>query len=69
MALVLMAVVPDTERFLEVPEIDTVSVVPLPKTALPVIVNPNAPEIVPLKVVVVAVRVLSREPPSVTLLL
>ena len=37
---VLIAVVPDTDKFLPVPLKVTVSVVPSPNTALPVIANP-----------------------------
>jgi hypothetical protein len=53
--LVLMAVVPETLRFLPAlaPKL-TVSPVPLPKTALPVTVKELSPETVPLKVTVPA---------------
>ena len=64
---VLIAVVPDTDKFLPVPLKVTVSAVPSPNTALPVIANPYAPVTVPLKVVVVALKVASA--PKVTLFL
>ncbi|CAM3801178.1 hypothetical protein POBR111598_10415 [Polynucleobacter brandtiae] len=67
MALVLIAVVPEMERFLLLPVRVTVSLVPLPKTALPVMAKLEAPATVPLKLAVLAVKVASA--PKVTLLL
>jgi hypothetical protein len=64
---VLIAVVPETERFLPVPLKVTVSAVPSPKTALPVIAKPYAPVTVPLNVTVLTLNDASA--PKVTLFL
>ena len=58
-AEVLIRVVPLTDKFLPVPPKVTVSLVSLPKTALPVMVNLFAPLIAPLNVAVVAIMVVS----------